>query len=64
MIGSWLFLLLNSSTCFLLLVMLAEMKGKKEGMRNKETCEAIKTQFNYYGISILSLEGGRPPWAI
>ena len=34
-----------------------------EGRRNKETSEAIKSQFYYCGSSLLNLEGGKSPRA-
>ncbi len=43
MVGGWLFLLSNPNTCFLLLAALAEMEGRKEGRKDKETSEPIKT---------------------
>ena len=42
----------------------ASWNGMKEGSRDKEMNEAIKTQLYYYGSLQLSREGGRPPQAI
>ena len=59
-VGGWLFLVSNPNTCFLLLVALAEMEGRRE----KEISKAIKTKLYNYGSLQLSTERGRPPWTI
>ena len=63
-LGGWLFFISNPNICyFFWLVLLAE-NGMKEGRRDKETSEGIKTQLHNHENSPLNLKNERQLWEI